>query len=205
MIDLQEQSPDRGASQYRSELRATVRALWSGAFDEFQAWEEFQVDINRSFTWAYRQGSAEVGILPADWSPQERQWLAQKIATELSFVDGFIDAIVAGSKANGGKLAPLFSRVELWVQRYLEVYTQGMMTAQTDPKLKWVYDHGADHCSSCLRLNDKTKRKSQWEAAGLQPQSPSLECMRSAGGVVVCKCHFEPTSEPLSRGPLPRA
>jgi len=203
MTELVEQGADRGAEQYRSELRSTVRALWSGAIDDFQAWESFQIDINRSFTYAYRQGSAEVGIQPSDWTPQERIWLAQHINAELGYIDGFIDAIVQGSKANGGKLAPLFSRVELWVQRYLEVYTQGQMTAKDDPKLKWIQT-AMEGCISCLKLANKVKRKSQWEAAGLYPQVPILACMQSAGGPTVCKCHFEPTTEPASKGPLPR-
>ena len=137
-------------------------------------------------------------------TPNERMALRQGIAQETSYIAGLLDATEQGSKANGGKLAPLFNRVELWVQRYQQVYTDGMMAARDDPKLLWVWHPEAEHCSSCAALQGKVKRKSQWDKAGLQPQSMRLECMRSAGGITVCKCHFEPTTEPASRGPLPR-
>ena len=200
---LQEQSADRGAQNYRSGLRSAVRSLWSGAMDEFQSWEIFQLSIRNNFTRAYRDGSKEVGILPAEWTPAERMWLEDKIRTEMGFIDGFLDAIEAGSKTNGGKLTPLFKRVESWIKRYQEVYTQGQMTAKTDPKMKWIKT-ALESCVDCIRLDGKVKRLSQWRAADLQPQSPRLACMRSAGGPTVCKCHFEKTTERLSSGPLPR-
>ena len=204
MVDLQEQTADRGGANYRSSLHSAIRGLWSGAMDDIQAFEVFMLSIRDGFTRAYRDGSAEVGIVPADWTVQERQWLEQKTREEIGFIDGFLNAIIAGSKANGGKLAPLFNRAELWVQRYLEVYTQGMLTAKTDPKLLWVWDPAAEHCPSCAALQGKIKRQSQWQAAGLYPQAPVLACMQSAGGITVCKCHFEVTTDPATRGPLPR-
>ena len=203
-MEIAEQGADRGASQYRQELRAAVRGGWSGALDDIEMWDAFDVSIRRSYTKAYYDGAKEVGILPSDMTPQERLHLRSAIQQETNYIDGFINAILAGSKAEGGKLGPLFNRVELWVQRYQQIYTDGMMTARDDPKLLWVWHPEAEHCSSCAALQGKIKRKSQWERANVQPQSPRLECMQSAGGITVCKCHFEVTTEPLSRGPLPR-
>lgn len=201
---LAEQGADRGIDQYRAGLRSAVRGLWSGAMDDFQAWDIFDLSIRRFYTKAYYDGAKEVGILPGDLTPEEKIHLRSAIQRETNFIDGFLNAIMQGSKANGGKLSPLFNRVELWVQRYQQIYTDGMMTAKDDPKLLWVWHPEAEHCSSCAALQGKVKRKSQWDKAALYPQSPRLECMQSAGGITVCKCHFEPTTDPASKGPLPR-
>ena len=81
---------------------------------------------------------------------------------------------------------------------------QGQMAAKENPKLRWEWTPEKEHCSSCEKLQGKVKRHSQWEAAGLYPQAPVLECMAGAGGVTVCGCRFVPTDEPMSKGPLPR-
>ena len=206
MIDqIAEQGADAGTNQYRREIRAAVRGLWSGALSWEDSWESIDITIRRMFRKAFHDGAREVGVQPSELTPEETLQLRQSIQQETAFIAGLLDATEAQSKANGGKLGPLYNRVELWVQRYQQMYTDGQMTAKDDPKLKWVYDHGADHCSSCLKLNGKIKRQSQWQRANLRPQSPQLECMRSAAPITVCKCHFEPTTEGASKGPLPRA
>jgi len=203
MVDLQEQTADRGAAQYQQELRAAVRGLWSGGLDDIDAGAMFDNSIRRSFTKAYHDGAKSVGVLPVELTPQERQQLQNLISAEFAYVDGFLLNIMQNSKANGGKLKPLFGRIKLWMQRYQQVYTAGQTTAKDDPKMRWVQT-AAEGCKDCIRLNGKVKRLSQWQAVDLYPQSPRLECMRSAAGPAVCKCHFEKTTERLSSGPLPR-
>jgi hypothetical protein len=175
MVDnLSEQGADRGIDQYRRELRAATRGLWSGALAWEDAWESMDSTIERLWRKAFHDGAKEVGVLPAELTPDERLRLRQGIAQETSYIAGLLDAVEQGSKENGGKLTPLYNRVELWVQRYQQVYTDGQMTAREDPKLKWVWTPEAEHCISCEKLNGKIKRKSQWEKAGLQPQAPQL-------------------------------
>jgi len=203
---LAEQGADAGVKQYRREIRSAVRGVWSAALSWEDGWESMDITIRRMFNKAFQDGAKSVGVLPAELTPEEKLKLRQTIQQETSYISGLLDAADAQSKANKGKLTPLYKRVELWVQRYQQIYTDGMMMARGDPKLKWVYSHTVrNHCSSCQTLNDKIKRKSQWDKSGLRPQSPNLECMRSAAPVTVCQCHFEPTTEPASRGPLPRA
>ena len=206
MTELSEQGADRGIAQYRREIRSAVRGLWSGALSWEDSWESMDSTIERLWRKAFHDGAKEVGVLPVELTPDERLKLRQGIAQETSYISGLLDATETGSRANGGELGPLYKRVELWVQRYQQVYTDGQMTARENPKLKWIYSHTVkNHCISCEKLNGKIKRKSQWEKAGLQPQGPTLVCMISAGGITVCQCHFEVTIEPLSKGPLPRA
>jgi len=193
-----------GMRQYRSELRAAVRGLWSGALDEFDTWSMFEVAIRRSFTKAYNDGAQSVGTNPSELTGLERAERAGRIAAEMRFIDGFIEAIIRGSKANEGKLAPLFRRVDLWVQRYREVYNLGLETARDDPKYRWKINPEKENCVDCSRLAGQVRRLSVWKAHDLRPQSPKLACMRSARGVTVCGCEFETTTDPCTRGPLPR-
>ena len=66
----------------------------------------------------------------------------------------------------------------------------------------YLVDNLVTHnCSTCLRLDGKVKRASEWEAANLHPQSPPNEKLLCRGWR--CACVLEPTTEPLSRGPLP--
>ena len=202
MTDLVEQSADRGTAQYRAQLRSAVRGLWSGALDYFDAWDTFDIAIRHSFTQAYHDGAKDVGVLPSELTPQEKIALQQAIQQETGFIDRFLVDIERRSKANGGKLGPLFSRIERWVQRYQQMYTDGQMAARDDPKMLWIRT-AAESCPSCLAAEGKVKRLSMWKDSGFYPQSPRLQCMASAKGVTVCKCYLERTDEPMTRGPLP--
>ena len=204
-VNLQELATlDGGMRQYRAELRGVIRGLWSGALDEFDSWSMFEVAIRRSFTKAYNDGAQSVGTNPSELTGIERSERAGRMAAEMRFIDGFIEAIMRGSKANGGKLKPLFARVDKWVMRYREVYNLGMETARNDPKYRWKINPQKENCPSCRRLAGQIRRLSVWKIHDLRPQGHKLECMISAGGVTVCGCEFEKTEEPCTRGPLPR-
>ncbi len=91
------------------------------------------------------------------------------------------------------------SRLPMWINRYRDVVNTAKLMAGEDVKLVWRIGPTKEHCRSCSRLNGKVKRKSQWIASGIRPQSPQLECHGFN-----CLCTLNPTSEPASRGPLPR-
>jgi hypothetical protein len=112
--------------------------------------------------------------------------------------------IIQGSKANEGKLTPLFKRLDLWVNQYDSTVGQAQTMACADKKLKWLL-HGArfteDPCTTCIKLNGKVKRASFWLKRDIRPQdppNPNLECDGWQ-----CGCAFVVTDEPLSKGPLP--
>ena len=97
----------------------------------------------------------------------------------------------------GGKLQKVFARIELWVNRWEDVYNQALLMGRENPKLKWVVGP-TEHCTTCLKLNGKVKRASTWEASGWRPQSRDLAC-----GGWKCQCRLVPTTEPLTKGRLP--
>lgn len=191
-------------ASYRSGLRAAVRGLWSGVVDLSEFWMAMAQAIEFHFHRAWYEGMAQVGLSPEDITPEEQFALNQMILDEMQFITGFGLDIEAGSKANGGKLEPQFERVELWIKRYTNVTNQALQRAKNDPVLEWV-THATESCTSCIKLNGQRRRASTWARLDLRPQHPNrLECMRSAGGVDVCKCTFNPTNQPPTRGRLPK-
>ena len=195
-----------GQSNYRSAIRSAVRGLWSGVLDEMQFWTAMDTAIRNGLQVAYLAGAKECGTLGMDeLSPEMRLELQSLMTNELGQVGGFASAITEGSKANGGKLGPLFARADLWVMRYTDVVSRGKVAACGDRKLEWVLHlvhFTADPCRTCaVKLNGKVKRASYWQKMGVYPQgppNPNLEC-----GGWRCGCGFRVTDKPLSRGPLP--
>ena len=192
-----------GTEQYRRGLRGPVRGLWSGAIDLDQAYDMLLTAIENGLTRAWHAGLAEVGILPAEMTPEERMALRQLIAGESQHIYGLLTDVEEGNKAAGGKLGPQFQRLEAWVTRALDASNRAKLMAAADPKLKWVVGPTKEHCTTCFdKLQGKVKRASTWRRLGIQPQSPPnpmLEC-----GGWNCLCSLQPTDEPMSKGPLPK-
>lgn len=187
---------------YRMNIRAAVRGLWTGHLDYEQFFDNMMGAIRRGFTQAWYQGAKECGIAPNELKPEERLALEAAINSEMQFIDGLGSYVEANSKANKGKLGRSFARTKAWINRYNSLRNQAKLSACGDKKLTWHLGATEKHCRSCLALAGKTKRASQWKAAGIQPQNApndKLEC-----GGYLCDCRLEPSDEPMSKGPFPR-
>jgi len=112
-------SKDAGA--FAANLRGAVRGLWNGGWDRFEFLENMEIAIQRGFTQAWAEGAGECGIAPGDYSAEEEMALREAIFGQMPHLIGFAAAIEDNSKANGGKLGPLLSRVGMWANRYNEV------------------------------------------------------------------------------------
>lgn len=189
---------------YRAGLRAAVRALWSGVWDEGQFYSEMERVIERGFLQAWVEGMEAVGLSEEDMTKEEQARLFGLMFEETNYIAGYASAIIEGSKENGGTLGAQYQRLELWVKRYTNVKNQAMQMAQNNPVLEWVL-HANESCPSCLKMNGQRRRSSVWARLDIRPQHPrKLECMVSARGVDVCQCTLVPTDQPPSRGRLPR-
>jgi len=185
---------------YQRNLRSAVRGLWSGVLDFDQFFSAMSSAITRGLTIAWREGALECGIKPDELSSEEEKALSERIIKERSYIANFGDAIEANNKTNGGQLTPLFGRLTLWTNRYLDITNQAKVMACADQKLIWqISVKCKEHCHSCVSLNGRVKRGSYWQKVDIRPQSPRLQC----GGFRCC-CAFMPTTEPISKGPLPR-
>ncbi len=187
---------------YRTSLRAAVRGLWVGALSHAEFTDAIQRAIEHYLTQAWREGAAPYDLTLDQLSDAEVRALKDMIATQWSYVPAFTDAIVRGSKANGGMLSPLLDRVARWVNRYDETVNLARMMAAADEKLIWHTHPKKQHCRTCGPLDGWVKRASYWrqfyEETGIRPRSKKLEC-----GGWVCGCSLDPTRRPLSKGRPP--
>lgn len=182
---------------YRMLLRENARSLWAGYSNFFDFYQSMAYAITRGFNQAWAEGMSKFGMTMEDQSPAERTRLAQEIQHESIYIEGVADFIEVNSKANGGKLGTCLQRIELWVAAYTRIEQLATAMAGKDRPMKWVIDAPKESCNSCRRLNGKVKRASYWYAHVTPKSWDLLEC---DGG---CKCSLKPTTEPLSRGPLP--
>lgn len=187
---------------YRASLRAAVRGFWNGTLDFEGFFAAFETAIRLNFPRAWAEGMQKVGLDFSEITREEQLKLDEAIINERNYIFPFGVEIEENTKEKGGALTPLFLRVEKWLPRYMALVSLAMQMAQSDPKLMWVRN-AKDSCRSCVRLNGQVRRASVWSRYQLRPQAPSLECMRKARGVPVCRCEFHPTDAPLSRGRLP--
>jgi len=195
------------AADYRSGLRTTIRGLWLGVLDYYEAYDNLDSVIRKGMTSAWAEGAATCGIAPDEMSPEERLELQQAIIDALGYVDGLLTFVMAHSKAEGGKLGVVgktggvMSRVDLWVNRYEEIRQKAMTIACADMKTRWTLGV-SEHCDSCVKLAGKIKRNSYWQKVGILPRVPGADYLDCRG--YACQCTLVPTDEPLSKGPLPR-
>jgi len=192
----------KGSSEghYRAALRSAIRGLWTGEYDYDWFFDSMITNIRLHLTQAWHEGAKECGILPGELTQAERVELQRNIQYETQWIEGLGTAIEENSKANGGKLGPLFNRIEVWIGRYEGIKANAKVMACKDRKLRWTLGE-AEHCASCLKLAGKVKRASYWHERGILPRvhnAPYLEC-----GGWRCQCTLEPTDEPASKGPLP--
>ncbi len=188
-------------SGYRMNIRASVRGLWKGFIDRDQFFRGMMRAIQRGFNQAAREGAKEWGLMPSEFSPEERLALEAAINTQLQFIDPFGDFIEENSQANGGKLGRSFARANTWINQYNSVKNQAAVSAAGDRKMIWGLGATEVHCRSCLVLNNKVKRATFWQKRGIQPQNAPNENLECGG--YLCDCTLKPTDAPLSKGPLP--
>jgi len=179
-------------ANFRRGLRSAVRGLWSKAISESQFVDAMQSAIQRNLTVAWQEGATECGIGADELSEAEIEARDAFIDNQFTYLSGFGDAI---AENGDNRLRDLYSRIELWVNRYGEIRDKAKAMACADQKLEWrINVRCKEHCSSCTQLNGKVKRGSYWNKTIL-PRSRDLEC----GGWRCC-CELVVTDKPLSRG-----
>lgn len=187
---------EKSLSSYRSNLRANVRALWSGEWGFLEFYDAMWITIQRGFRQAWEEGAEESGIPFSELTTEELNRLRAETDKEGFYIDHLADFVEKNSKANKGKQAKVFQRVEQWVNTYVRITQLAKAMAGKDRKQKWTL-HPAEHCDSCKRLDGKVKRASYWASHVTPKDWNSLLCRNG------CKCTLEYTSDPMTPGPLP--
>jgi len=195
---LDDATLNKSTASYSADLRANVRAYWSGAFDFFDFFSSMQDTVARGFAAAWRSGASECGVSPDEASALERSRLRSEILQETEHIEGLADFVAANSKASGGKLRVAMSRVGLWANRFDAIASLAKTLTCNDKKLEWVIDVSKESCKDCLKLNGKVFRASVWNAAGVLPRSRALDCKGYN-----CGCRLVVTTKRGSSGPVP--
>jgi hypothetical protein len=158
--------------------------------------------LRAGVTTAFHAGLRDCKIEPEEMTPMERGALEYNIRFEEQWVAGFAEAIINGSKANGGKLKPLFARADVWIGRWSGIRSEARAMACADGKLEWVLGPTEESCPSCSKLAGKVKRASWWYGNGILPRVHAAWYLACGGWK--CGCELVPTEKPLSRGRMPQ-
>lgn len=188
-----------GIAAMRMNIRNAVRGLWTGNTDIFDFYEQMDAANRLGGETAWREGAETCGIKPSERTEEETKRLEEMIAQNRQYIFGFGEAIEAGSKANGGKMAVQMKRAELWINWYNEVKAVAQQMACVDTKLMWQWSPEKEHCADCRKLNGRIYRASVWAKYNIWPQSHDLECRGFR-----CGCSFVPTDKPVTPGKPPQ-
>lgn len=193
----------KSVDSYTSNLRYYVRHLWTGEIGLFDFIDGFQKSIRFFFPEAWGLGAALCGITPDEMTDEERVRLNLEINTEFTYVVPFGQAIIEGSKANGGALQPYLDRVALWGNTYNRILTLGQSMACADQRGVWVLGRTEKHCYDCLGYAGRVYRMSVWrkflEPYNALPKGHGLAC-----GGWNCDCAIDITTAPFTRGYPPK-
>lgn len=189
-----------GIVSFRRNVRASVRGLWTGAITKRQALSTFRTAIERAIEQAWLEGAQECGIQEDELTVEELTARDEFIFTQNDLVTGFIDAIAAQSKANGGQITPLLQRAEMWINQYSSASQQSEALACANEKREWLIGR-TEHCRTCMALNGQVRRLSFWQNNVLPRNAPNDRLICRGFN---CQCTLRKTDKPISRGRLPR-
>lgn len=190
---------------YRRSLRSLVRGYWKGDLGAFDFVDGMASSITRHFTQAWEEGARKFGVISAEMTDEEKIRLSLEINSEIGYIVPFADVIEAESKANGGPLAPLLDRLELWINNYGRIVSLAGSMAAGDKKSQWAYGDTIKHCEDCSTYAGRVYRNSVWrkflEPYDAMPRGHGLACSGFN-----CDCGLKPTTEPVTPGrpPIPK-
>lgn len=183
---------------FRKGLRAAVRGLFEGVLDVGDFDNTMEKTINRNLRQAWKEGALECGIGEDEYSEAEAKALDAFILNQYEFIAGLTVAIIDNKKSDEPNIEKLFSRTNLWVDRYSEAKANGHAMACADQKARFDLGRAKEHCGTCKGLNGRVYRYSTWvKYNAVPPHNWNFECR---GG---CRCSLVTTSDPITKGRFP--
>ena len=184
--------------QYSRQLRRAVLEFWRGDTDAFGFIDAMTAAIDNQLRRAWREGMRDVGLDPTkDADASIDTELEKRIADEInSYVIPFAEAIQK-ARTDGSPIDPLYSRVDMWVNRYNDIKNAGALAYSKEERLEWVLG-ATEHCGTCQSLSGIIAFGHVWSASPWRPQGHNLEC-----GGYRCQCALQRTDRrPTDRQPI---
>lgn len=198
MADAVQPTPDNEAfggaksiNTYQQALIRLVREYRNGALNKADFKRDMKALINHQFTLGWLAGAREIGVDGADG----QNHLDALVDDEYQYIQQFADAVQATKAIT---IEDIRRRVGLWANQFLRIKNRAMLLLGGDKRLVWKLGQTESHCQSCLALNGHIATAKEWAKANIQPQDRQLEC-----GGWNCDCAFQPTTDALTRGPIP--
>lgn len=191
-----------GVDAYAFALRQNIRAFWAGRRDFDQFLETLNDTIQFHLELAWREGAAECGVRSDERTPEEDTRLRGFILNQMSFTFNLAEFAETNTQAEGGLLRTALKRLPPWVNRYNEVKAIAQEMACADTKFQWFLGETIEHCKTCLKLNGRVMRASQWAKLDVHPQDTrpgKLECRGFN-----CDCRRVKTDKRATPGKLPK-
>jgi hypothetical protein len=114
--------------------------------------------------------------------------LENMILQQYDFIDQFFRDII-DARLDGLPLEPLMYRAQLWANQYNSAYNRALLAIEKNEggKLMWVEGDTGKKCPVCLALDGIVAYASEWDLAGVRPQSPPNPRLGCGGWRCLCK------------------
>ena len=193
-----------GEKDYGLSIRAAARGLWSGVFDEFQFIDSMISTAIRGLNKAWREGAAECGIKPDEFSATELAMRDQRINEQMKHMFSFARFIQGRRRAlfpRGKRAAArdqVMRRAILWSNEYDATRVQAAAMACGNKKKTWKLGKTEEHCVSCFGFDGRVYRYKTWADNAALPKTRAL-CCRGYN----CDCDLVDTDKRVTPGKFP--
>jgi hypothetical protein len=150
--------------------------------------------ISEQLRKAWNDGMRTLNLDPETDQTEEGEAALQEImASELDYVGQLAEDIIAAAEKKES-IEQFRARVDIWVSRYEDTKNEAILFySEKNQRLKWVEGDTVEKCDTCLALDGIVAFASEWEIAGVQPQSPPNDKLICKG--FHCGCSLVPTDE----------
>jgi hypothetical protein len=133
--------------------------------------------------------------------------MRNQLQTFVEGEQGYVEQLsrdIIDAKIDEKPLDGLLSRVQLWANRWNDVYNaaQVTITAEFGGKLQWHLGKTEQHCPSCAALDGIVAFATEWEASGVHPQGAPNDALECGGWR--CDCSLVQTDRRRSPRALDR-
>jgi hypothetical protein len=163
-------------SQYVNDIENAMINYLMGDKGMASSKGEFKRSTSTSFVDAFETGYTETAGGTYEPEPEDSEWLAQRQAQELGYIDGLYVAMKEMKSATGDEAlsnADILDFAETRAAGYARtldgVYSQGKLRGKKNIMLTLDGPDGKESCPECQRLKGQRHRSKWWVARDLVP------------------------------------